>query len=400
MEKLTQRFKFSPAIIILIVVCIFIQCSLTDSQTKLEKIKKQLIKKDNIFAGRFPEYTEDGKWIFSERPNWFAGFTGGELWYMYEMTGDEALKTRAIKHADQLIPYSTLDNTHDMGFIFLPTCVKTYQITKDEKYRQAAIQAAEMLAKRYNKKCKFIRAWGKLGTPQKAGWMIIDTLMNLELLFWAAEETGNQKFYDIAYSHAVTCAKQHVRSNSSSYHVVEFDTLTGAVVDRRTRQGYSNESTWARGQAWGIYGFANIYQRTGDENFLNTSIAMADYFISFLPEDYVPYWDLDLSGKDVFRDASAGAIAASGLFLLADQMREKELKRKYIDYAQKITYSLIENYLFTKSKRNIEEGILIRTVYHNLKKFGINESYPAGDYYFIEAVKKLWERNKLLVEKL
>ena len=316
------------------------------------------------------------------------------------MTGDEALKTRAIKHADQLIPHATLDYTHDMGFIFLPTCVKTFQITAEEKYRQAGIQAAEMLAKRFNKNGKFIRAWGKLGNPYRKGWMIIDTMMNLELLFWAAEETGNKEFYEIARAHAITAMNEIVRENYSSYHLIEWDPDTGDLIKKRTHQGYKDESTWARGQAWGIYGFANTYHRTQDKRFLNTSIKMADYFISFLPEDFVPYWDLDLSGKDVLRDASAGAIAASGMFLLAELVETEKHKEKYLDYAEKITTSLIQDYLFTESKRKTEEGILLHIIYNFNKNQAVDESYPAGDFYFIEAVKKLWDKNKLLVKSL
>jgi len=400
MKERSLKFLFNPAILILIISCIFIQCNLSNPQTKLEKIKTQLIKKDDIFAGRFPEYTEDGEWIFSGKPNWFAGFTGGELWYMYEMTGDETMKTRAIKHADQLIPLATLDDTHDMGFIFLPTCVKTFQISKDEKYRQAGIRAAGMLAKRFNKKGKFIRAWGKLGTPAREGLMLIDTMMNLELLFWAAEETGNREFYEIAKTHAITAMNEIVRVNGSSYHVIEWDPQTGDLINKRTHQGYKDESTWARGQAWGIYGFANTYQRTRDKRFLDTSIKMADYFLSFLPEDFVPYWDLDLVGEDVLRDASAGAIAASGMFLLAELVETEELKEKYLDYAVKITVSLMENYLFTESIRETEDGILLHCIYNFNKNRAVDESYPAGDFYFIEAVRKLWDTNKLLVGQL
>lgn len=383
---------FRKILNLLFIIFIISKCDSDINQTVIEQIKQQLIRKDDIFAGRIPQYTVNGRWIFSQKADWLAGFIGGELWYLYEMTGDEELKKRALAHADQVLQYSNIDYTHDMGFIFLPTCVKAYQVTGEQKYRQAAIQAAEMLAKRFNNRGNFIRAWGKLGTSKREGWMIIDTMMNLELLFWAAEETGNKKYYDIAYNHALTSMKQNIRPNYSSYHLVEFNPSTGEVLKKITHQGYRNESTWARGQAWGIYGFANAYRRTGDERFLKTAIGMADYFLSSLPEDYVPYWDLDLSGEDVLRDASAAAIAASAMFLLADQLKEQVLSQKYLDNAIKITNSLIKNYLFTKSNREQEQGILIHTLYNYRNQWGIDESYPAGDYYFIEAVKKLWVR--------
>ena len=148
-----------------------------------DKVKTQLIKKDNIFAGRYPEYTKNGIYQYRDKVNWFSGFIGGELWNLYDITKDEELKRRAITHADALLPYTGIDYTHDMGFIFFPSLVKTYEHTGIKKYRDAAIQAALTLAKRFNEKGNYIRAWGKLGSPKKAGLMIIDTMINLELLF-------------------------------------------------------------------------------------------------------------------------------------------------------------------------------------------------------------------------
>jgi len=219
---------------------------------KLDVIQKQLIKKDDIFTGRWPEYTKDGKWQFRNKPNWFSGFISGELFLMYHLTGNEDLKRRALIHADSLVHHADIDYTHDMGFIFLPSVVKAYNETGDEKYKNTAIQAAEMLYKRFNPKGNFLRAWGKLGSDDRAGWMIIDTMMNLELLFWAYENTGLQKYYDTAIIHAKTVLNESIRENYSSYHIIEFDPQNGNVLKKRTHQGYSDESTWARGQAWGF----------------------------------------------------------------------------------------------------------------------------------------------------
>lgn len=364
------------------------------SQSIIDTVGEQLIKKDKIFNGRFPLYTENGKWILSDKPNWFAGFTAGELWYLYEMTGKEEYKVRALKHSDILIQYAALDNTHDLGFIFYNSCVKAYQHTGEIKYRDAAIKAAYMIAKRFNEKGNFIRAWGKLVTDDREGLMIIDTMMNLELLFWAAKETGDYTLYDIAYKHAITCMNENIRKDYSSYHVVEFNPSTGEVIKKKTHQGYGDETTWARGQAWGIYGFAIAYKYTQDERFLNISKKMADYFISKLPADNVPYWDLSLTDSNTLKDASAGAIAASGMFLISELTNLKQDYKKYLDEALQIIKSLKENYIFTKSKRAVEEGILIHTVYHFHKKWGVDESYPAGDFYFIECLKKEYDYNK------
>jgi len=360
----------------------------------LQVIKAQLVKEDDVIKGGFPLYTVNGKWKVSERPNWFAGFTGGAIWYMYELTGDVTLKERALKHADQLIRYANLDNTHDLGFIFFPSVVKAYQITGDEKYKEAALQAAQMLVKRFNMKGHYIRAWGKLGTADKVGIMIIDTMMNLELLFWASNITGNMEFYKIAYEHAITTMDNLVRKNYSSFHMSQFDPATGKIIKKGTLQGSSEESTWARGQAWGIYGFANAYKYTHDKRFLIVSQKMADYFMRHLPFDLVSYWDLDLSGENVKRDASASSIAASGMFLLSKLSINKKECDKYFNKAEKITNSLTNNYLFTNSKRPAEEGILLHSVYNYPKNLGVDESFPCGDFYYIEALKKQYEYQK------
>lgn len=364
------------------------------STSTINKIKEQLIKKDKIFNDKLPEYTKEGEWQFREKVNWLSGFIAGELWYLYEMTGDEQLKSRAIEHSDFLTNYSEIDYTHDMGFIFLPSCVKAFEQTGKVKYREAGIKAAEMLAKRFNANGNFIRAWGKLGSEKKAGWMIIDTMMNLELLFWAAKESGIQEYYSIAYKHALTTLNESVRNNYSAYHVVEFDPNTGVVLKKRTHQGYRDESTWARGQAWGIYGFAIAYKYTQDKRFLNASKKMVKYFIERLPSDHVPYWDLDLKGEEVLRDASAAAIAASGMFLLSELSKTKSDYLYFQNWAKKITESLAKNYLFTESNRNNERGILLHTIYNYHKDWGVNESFPAGDYYFVETIEKLWDHEK------
>jgi len=383
--------RLSVLILISVIVTGFLSAGDVVDQHTITGIGQQLIQKDDILEGRFPEYTVNGEWQFRKNPNWLSGFIGGELWYLYEMTGNAEFKNRALRHADQIAIYAGIDYTHDMGFIFLPTCVKSYQMTGEIKYRDAAIQAADMLMKRFNAKGKFIRAWGKLGSDDRTGLMIIDTMMNLELLFWAAGESGDYRYYDIAYQHALTTMKEHIRPDGSSYHVVEFDPSNGEIIKKYTHQGYADESTWARGQAWGIYGFTTAFKYTKDLRFLKTAQRMADYFSVHLPQDKIPCWDLTLAEKYAERDASAGAIAAAGLFQLGDLSQTKCAGEKYQKLALEITTSLITGYLFSQSERPKEEGILLHTVYHHHKQWGVNESYPPGDYYLIEAVKRQWE---------
>ncbi len=358
----------------------------------LQQLSKQVTAKADLLNGRYSDYTVNGSWAeLKDKPGWLIGFLGGELWLMYDLTGDEQLKVRALKHANKMLQYATLDNTHDLGFIFLPSVVQAFKHTGDKKYRDAAILAARTLAKRFNAKGNFIQAWGVAGSGEKAGWTIIDTMMNLELLFWAAQETGDYSLYDIAYKHALTCLKNTVRDNYSSYHVVEYDPETGSVVRKRTHQGYSDESTWARGQAWGIYGFAKAYSYTKDQRFLTASKKMADYFITKLPEDFVPYWDLDLSGEKVVRDASAGAIAGAGMRLLSSLVTQADDYTRYYSVYKKTAKSLIANYSFLSSKRTPEQGLLLHTVYNFAKGWGIDESFPCGDYYFMETVRNYYQ---------
>ncbi len=379
------------AIFFLIIYVIGTLANQFDFDQILNTLRGQVKEKYKIFSGRFPEYTIKGQWTFRDQPNWLSGFIGGELWLIYDMTGDEEMKKCALQHTNQLLKYSSIDYTHDMGFIFFPTCVESFRHTGEQKYRNAALQAADMLAKRFNRKGKFIRAWGSLNSDDRAGWMIIDTMMNLELLFWAALESGNWDFYDIAFQHALTTLDQSIRTDGSSYHVIEFDPLTGSVLKKTTHQGYSDESTWARGQAWGIYGFSKAFQYTKYLPFLQAAILMADYYCSHLPEDLVPVWDLTLSSDENPRDASAAPIAASGLFLLAELTDDPVLSGKYHDIANSMVRSLLEKYLFILSKREQEEGILLHTIYHMHKNWGIDESFPAGDYYIIEAFNRAWK---------
>ncbi len=384
--------KHNLLLILFFVLVLFLTLSAQDNI--VSQVKEHLIEKDNIFDGRYPEYTVDGIYKYRKKVNWFSGFIGGELWNLYDITKDEELKQRAIKHAESLIPFANIDYTHDMGFIFFPTLVNAYQHTGKTKYKDAAITAAYMLAKRFNKKGNYIRAWGKLGTKKKAGLMIIDTMMNLELLFWAAKETGDYNLYDIAYKHAIVCMNEHVRKDFSSYHVVEFNPDNGEIIKKFTHQGVKDESTWVRGQAWGIYGFALAYKYTGDNRFLNVSQKMADYFIKHLPNDLVPYWDLTLNGENVPRDASAAAIAASGLYLISEQLKNMNDVLRYRKTADEISKSLLKGYTFMNSYRDKEEGLLIHTVYNYNKGWGVDESYPCGDYYFTEVLKKYYSQNK------
>jgi len=362
------------------------------SDIPILNISKQLLAKDDIFGGRFPEYTVNGEWLFRPNVNWLTGFITGEHWILFDLTGYERHKERALAWTDQLKQFTNIDYTHDMGLIFLPSVYESWQRTGDERYLKALGEAAEMLAKRYNPNGNFIRAWGKLGGDENnAGWMIIDSMMNIELLFIAAELFNKTEWYRIAYAHAVTTFEQSFRDDMSTYHIIEFDPNTGDILKKRTHQGLEDETTWARGQAWAIYGFASAFTYTGDLRFRDAAVQASEYFVNHLhPErgDFVPNWDLSIhqEGFDQ-KDASAAAVAANGIYLLADITEDPKIHQSSIILANAIVEDLLNEYLFTASERKTEQGILLHTTYNHPKGRGVNESFPPGDYYFLAALK-------------
>jgi unsaturated chondroitin disaccharide hydrolase len=211
-------------------------------------------------------------------------------------------------------------------------------------------------------------------------------MMNLELLFWASKNGGSGDLYEMAISHAYKTIENHIREDGSSFHVVVYDDQTGEVIEKRTAQGYSVNSTWARGQAWGIYGFTMSYRETQDINFLNTAIKMADYFIDNLPGDYVPYWDFNLPTEydKKFKDASAAAIALSGLLELSSYIGDNT---KYLESANNIMKSLVNNYLSIQTNSS---GILLHGAYNvnSGNPYDWDASTIWGDYYFLEALNR------------
>ena len=392
---------------LLLLIFIFLQFAHSQPtfDATVKKVADRVWQMEQWRAGRWQLYTENGQWKYRKSVNWLSGFLGGELWNMYRLTGDERFKKSALHFAGSLIPYAQKNDTHDMGFIFLPTVVRAFKITGNQKFKKAGLLAAEMLWRRYNRKGHFIRAWGKLGTSKKAGWSIIDTMMNLELLFWASKVSGNPRFAEAAYAHAITCMKQHIRPNGSSFHVVIFDPQTGKVLKKQTHQGAADTSTWARGQAWGIYGFATAYRYTRDERFLRTAQRMADFMIALLPKDGIPFWDLTNPAGRNYRDASAGAVLAVGLYRLASLVHNGSLMLRYQQVADEIMASLIDRYTFWHSSRPVEQGLLIHQVYNYPKGWAVDESYPAGDYYFTEALltyrqRKHWLKPEAIRQKI
>lgn len=257
--------------------------------------------------------------------DWTSGFFPGSLWYMYEFTGDEKWKSKADVFTRNLEREQWNGRTHDMGFKIYCSYGNGFRLTGDEAYRNVMLQSAATLITRYNSKVGCLRSWDH-NSDKWAFPVIIDNMMNLELLFWAYKETGDSIYYKIAESHALTTLREHFRDDFSTYHVVDYDTITGAAVQKHTHQGFSHQSAWSRGQAWGLYGYTMCYRETGNEIFLEQAEKIADFIFSHprLPQDLIPYWDFDAPAiPNEPHDASAAAIAASALYELSMYVNTK-----------------------------------------------------------------------------
>ncbi|MNO24731.1 Unsaturated glucuronyl hydrolase [compost metagenome] len=325
---------------------------------------------------------------------WTSGFWPGILWLMHDMTGEQSLKDAAWSWDERLFKLFQEENAfdHDVGFHYLPTAVFKYKLTGDKEALRRGLFAANYLAGRFNPRGGYIRAWNG---GDKAGWSIIDTMMNVSLLFWASEESGDPRFAHIARAHADRVMREFVRADGSTHHIVAFDPETGERIEALGGQGAGPDSAWSRGNAWALYGLANTYRYTGDSAYLSAAQRVANFFIAGLPEDGVPPWDFRASqveeGEEVPRDTSAGAIAASGLLELAGLLDEP-IGRPYWAAAERILGSLAAKYATWDDPQH--EAILLQGTGHKPANQNVNVSLIYGDYFFVEAFAKLrgWKR--------
>lgn len=340
---------------------------------------------------RIPRTIHDGKMKFTgQRFDWTEGFFPGTCWYMFELTGDEKWKSRAIEFQNQFIDHRFITSNHDLGFVFNCSFGHGYQLTKDENYKQVLIDAANSLITRFNPTVGCIQSWNvDRGWQAERGWqfpVIIDNMMNLEMLFEVSKLTGDEKYKEIAIAHANTTLKNHFRDDGSSIHVVDYDTITGYVRNRHTAQGFAHESAWARGQAWGLYGYTTCYRYTKDERFLKQAEIIAEFILTHpnLPEDHIPYWDFNAPNiPDEFRDASAGAIIASALLEL-DGYVDNDYKQK----AQFIIKSLSSEKYFAPVGEN-HNFLLMHSVGSIPHGAEIDVPLNYADYYYTEAIYRL-----------
>lgn len=328
----------------------------------------------------------DGQYDDMRYDWWTSGFWPGLLWVMYDMTKEPQYKQAAWSWDDKLERKMLEPNNfhHDVGFQFLPTAVLKYKLTGDEAARRKGLFAANFLAGRFNLAGQFLRAWNQ----DKLGWSIVDSSLNLSLLFWASEETQDPRFSHIAKAHASTVVQYFIRADGSVNHIVSFDPESGSFIESLGGQGADHHSSWSRGQAWALYGMANTYRYTGDSKFLHAAQRVAHYFIACLPEDYVPHWDFRASEtlEGMPRDTSAAACAASGLIELAQLLPPLE-GSVYLRAAQRILLSLSKHYATWKKLEH--EAILLEGTGHYPAGQNVNVSLIYGDYYYVEAIAKL-----------
>jgi unsaturated chondroitin disaccharide hydrolase len=347
-------------------------------ETKVDRMIQQIGSKVPHFAG------VDGKFDDIGSDSWTTGFWPGILWIMHDMTGKDHYK-QAAWHWDETLEQwfikDTVEMHHDVGFQFLSTAVIKHKLTGDKDAFRRGIEAANFLAARFNPVGSFIRAWNE----DKYGWAIIDCMLNISLLFWASEVTGDPRYKHIAIKHSETTMKYGIREDGSSNHILSFNAETGEYIEAFGGQGLAPNSTWSRGNAWALHGFANTFRHTGDIRFLNVAKRVAHYFIAALPEDHVPYWDFRLEALEgMSRDSSAAAIAASGLLEIADVVPAGE-KRMYLDAAERILKSLTENYATWDQPEH--EAILLHGTSSGTANIDVSLIY--GDYYYVEAMAKL-----------
>lgn len=354
------------------------------------------------FTDKFQKaYSEGNFYQPTENRDWTTGFWTGEIWLAYEHCRDERLRRAGEIQIDSFL--DRIDNKievdhHDMGFLYSPSCVAGYKLIGSQKGLEAAIKAADQLITRYHPVGEFIQAWGPMDAPENYR-LIIDCLLNLPLLYWASEETGDTKYRDIAEKHIHTAVKNVIREDFSTWHTFFFNMETGEPDHGATCQGYRDGSAWARGQAWGIYGSALAYKYTGRKEYIDIFKGVTEYFLAHLPKDMVPFWDLEFTdGDDQPRDSSSASIAACGMLEMIKYMEEEDAQ-VYKKYAMQILKSVYDNYAVKDAR--VSNGLVLHSTYSNHSPYntcnhcGVDECNIWGDYFYMEALTRLQKDWKL-----
>jgi unsaturated chondroitin disaccharide hydrolase len=336
----------------------------------------------------FPIYTTQGKWFHSGElwTDWTGGFFAGMMWKFYERTGDQIWRDRA-EHYSRLLEKRQHDrNVHDLGFIFLNTYLPWFRLTKENQLHQVVLQAGRTLAMRFMEKGQYLCSFV---APES---LFIDIMMNVPLIAYTANQTTEEDLMRIAVAHSQTTRDTLVRADGSTAHEGIFDLDSGRFLRQSTHQGLRPDSAWARGLAWSLYGFSQMYTQTQLDEFLEVAERNAEYWISHLPADKVPFWDFDADLSQPLpwgpqKESSAGAIAASGLLDLAKQTKTPEKAARYRETALAMLDALVEpEYLAVRTPG--WEGVLKHGVYHTAKGLGVDESVMWGEFFFVEALMK------------
>ncbi|NDV60050.1 glycoside hydrolase family 88 protein [Bacteroides sp. 519] len=355
----------------------------------------------------YPRSMDDsGKLTTTDMYDWTPGFFPGSLWYLYELTEDSVWLAEAEKWTASLEPLKTFTGNHDLGFMIYCSYGNALRLAPKAGYRDIIIQSAESLSTRFDERTQTIKSWNSFqswdGETSGQFPVIVDNMMNLEMLFAASRLSGNKKYYNIAVAHANTTIMNHFRDNYSTYHVVDFDSISGKALFRGTAQGYADNSTWARGQAWIIYGFTMMYRETKDPDYLRIAINAANYYLRHLPEDLIPLWDFNVCEvgytpdkksyaskyEKRIKDASAACITSSALFELGILAQES----KYTDYAVSMLYRL-SNMQYKAPIGSNANFLIMHCVGSIPHQSEIDKPLVYADYYFLEALAR-YKRSK------
>ncbi len=363
---------------------------MVDEQKLLEKCQVAM-----EFAGRqvralieaqpdfFPMYTQGGRWRHEGEAwtNWCEGFLGGQMWLLYGHTGSPDWRRQAERYSRLVEPRKNDRTVHDLGFVFWSTWKRWYDLTQDPAINEVVVQAGRTLALRFNEKGRFLRSFVAEDS------LFIDIMMNVGIIYYAAQQTADPELRRIADEHCLTTRRTLVRGDGSAAHEGIFDLASGEFLRQSTHQGWRGDSAWARGLSWALYGFGTAYGFSGDVRFLQTAEACANFYIERTPSHGVPPNDWDEPASAYAYESSAAAIAASGLFNLAKLTGDAARARHYRDYALQIVDTLTTPE-FLASETPGWEGILKHGMYHERKGLGVDESVMWGDYFFLEAVTK------------
>ncbi len=386
-----------------------VEISTQEAQTALERCVVQVRRNIPDFLTKSQNHSSV-QTVYPPCANeqWTCGFWPGELWLAFSLTGDTAFRNAGreqVKSMAYRIEHKIAVDHHDMGFLYSPSCVAAWKLVQDKDARRAALLAADQLLSRYQEKGGFLQAWGAMGTPENYRY-IIDCLLNTPLLYWTTAETGDKNYADKARLHTATCMRHSIREDGSTYHTFFMDIATGKPIRGETCQGYADDSVWARGQAWAVYGTALACRHDFHEEYREAFSKTAAFFLSRLPKDNVPYWDMIFNddnavhdGETEPRDSSSASIVACGMLEMAAQLRkqgsaeDRAFATDCEHNARVLLKALADGYAVKEG--SVSNGLVLHGTYSKKSPYntctpeGVDECVSWGDYFYMEALVRL-----------